>query len=213
MKIDNLRTFLKDAVIKAQHCQRNWDLNEQIPKEDLDLMVHSVTQCPSKQNMDFYEVFVIQDADTKNKIYDTSLTCQMTRKNPQLLANALFVFVEKVPTQFRTPNARKLWLEGARKNELFTEWKNYHKDQNQAVGVAAGFLNMVATSLGYSTGCNTCMDLKEVANILKIEDGRLPILAMGIGFKDKNRNRRHEHYTDVKIGTNKKLEIPVHYID
>jgi nitroreductase len=209
MDLDNLRKYLSKVVIRAQHCQRNWNLEKQIPQEDLDLMIHSVTQCPSKQNMDFYEVYVIQDREIQEKIYQVSDVRSGGRKNPQLLANALFVFVEKDPTKFRHQEAKNLWLE---QSEDFRDWKSFFKDQNQSVGVAAGFLNMIATSLGYSTGCNTCMDKNEVAKILVLPEGKLPILAMGIGFKDEERNRRKEHVTDKPVETFEKADIPVHFI-
>jgi hypothetical protein len=44
---------IKKAITKGQHCQRNWDLYKDIPEEDMDLLIHSVTQCPSKQNTAF----------------------------------------------------------------------------------------------------------------------------------------------------------------
>jgi nitroreductase len=209
MDFEQLRNYFKKSVVKAQHCQRNWDLEKEIPQEDLDLMVHCITQCPSKQNMDFYEVYVIQDREIQEQIYEVSDTFEKKRKNPQLLANVLFVFVEKEPTKLRTKQARDLWLT---EDKQFKDWKQYHKDQNQAVGVAAGFLNMVATSLGYSTGCNTCMDLEAVAKIMLLSDEKKPILAMGVGFKDTERNRRMEHMTDQKITSFQKVDIPVHYI-
>ena len=209
MDFESLRKYLSNVVVKAQHCQRNWNLEKQIPQEDLDLMIHAVTQCPSKQNMDFYEVYVIQDREIQQKIYEVSDVSSGKRKNPQLLANVLFVFVEKDPIEFRHPEAKKLFLE---KSDKFKDWKSFFKDQNQSVGVAAGFLNAIATALGYSTGCNTCMDKNEVAKILVLPDGKLPILAMGVGFKDEERNRRLEHVTNEPVETFKKVEIPVHYI-
>jgi len=31
---------IKKAVIRSQHCQRNFDLDKQIPQEDLDLLIY-----------------------------------------------------------------------------------------------------------------------------------------------------------------------------
>lgn len=209
MDFDYLRNYLSKVIVKAQHCQRNWNLEKQIPAEDLELMVHSVTQCPSKQNMDFYEVFVIQDREIQEKIYELSEVNSGNRKNPQLLANVLFVFVEKNPTTFRSPESKRLWIQ---KTDEANDLKTHKKNQHQAVGVAAGFLNVVSSMLGYSTGCCSCMDRDEVAKLLVLPEGTHPILAMGVGFKDETRNRRKEHVTDALCETHKKTEIPVHYI-
>jgi len=30
---------IRKAVIRSQHCQRNWNLDKQIPEEDIDLLI------------------------------------------------------------------------------------------------------------------------------------------------------------------------------
>ena len=35
---------IQKAVIRSQHCQRNWDLSKQIPQEDLDLIDEDVSE-------------------------------------------------------------------------------------------------------------------------------------------------------------------------
>ena len=49
----DLHTDIKKSIIRSQHCQRNWDLAKEVYEADLELMLHSVTQCPSKQNAAF----------------------------------------------------------------------------------------------------------------------------------------------------------------
>ena len=44
---------IKKAVIRSQHCQRNFDLNRQVPQEDIDLIIHAATNCAAKQNISF----------------------------------------------------------------------------------------------------------------------------------------------------------------
>ena len=207
MLIDNLdrneyRKFLKDTVIKGQKCQRNWDLSKQIPKEDLDVIIHAATQCPSKQNLDLYSLLVIQNREIQEKIYKKTWTRpgeDTGRLNPQVLANALLVFLPKEPTDLdrnietRTEHKRKLEV-----------------DRHQAVGIAAGFVNVVSQSLGYSTGCNKCFRAKDMKEILNIDVD--PILMMGVGFKNESRNRRMEHVEDTKVESFAKLPIPVEYI-
>ena len=52
---------IKKAVIRSQHCQRNFDLDKTMPQEDVDLLVYSAANCPSKQNIAFYNLHVITD--------------------------------------------------------------------------------------------------------------------------------------------------------
>lgn len=200
---DEYRKFLKSIIIKGQECQRNWDLSKQIPKEDLDVIIYAATQAPSKQNIDFYSLLVIQNREIQEKIYNNTWTIPgstIGRFNPQVLANVLLIFVFKK----HSDNYRN--QESLYKNELQLE-----VDRNQAIGVSAGFANIVAQSLGYSTAFNKCFDLIKVKEILNIKEN--PILMMGVGFKDTNRNRREEHVTGHMIGSFPKLPIPVEYID
>lgn len=196
------RKFLKNTVLKAQKCQRNWDLSKRIPKEDLDVIVYAATQAPSKQNLDFYSLLVIQNREIQEKIYENTWTIPNSpvgRLNPQVLANVLLVFVSKKHSTNRN--------EDTRKQDLL----QIEIDRNQAVGVSAGFVNVVAQSLGYSTGCNKCCDKSKVKEILNIDED--PILMMGVGFKDESRNRREEHFEGFMVESRSKLPIPIEYID
>ena len=53
------KTFTNSEIIKAihrsQHTQRNYDLSKKIPQADLDLIIEAATQCPSKQNIAYYD--------------------------------------------------------------------------------------------------------------------------------------------------------------
>ena len=207
MLVDNLdrdqyRKFLKDTVIKGQKCQRNWDLSKQIPKEDLDVIVHAATQCPSKQNLDLYSLLVIQNRGIQEKIYENTWTRpgeEIGRYNPQVLANALLVFLPK------NPSNKNRNIEVRKEDE-----RRLNIDRHQAVGVAAGFVNVISQSLGYSTGCNLCFNKESIRKILNIDVD--PVLMMGVGFKDESRNRRMEHVKDTKVQSFSKLPIPVEYI-
>ena len=42
--------FLEKSITASQRCQRNWDLDRQVPEEDIKTMKISVTECSSKQN-------------------------------------------------------------------------------------------------------------------------------------------------------------------
>jgi len=43
------------AIHRSQHTQRNYDLSKSIPIEDIKTIITSATQCPSKQNVAFYD--------------------------------------------------------------------------------------------------------------------------------------------------------------
>lgn len=194
------RDLLNDIVIKGQQCQRNWDLSKQIPKEDLDVIIHAGTQCPSKQNLDYYSLLVIQNQEIQKEIYKNSWGG--SRYNPQVLANTLFVFVPKEPTNT------------SRNSTVRQEIKNHQHileiDMHQAIGVSSGFMCVISHLLGYSTGFNKCFDGKAVKEILSTD--YKPILMLGVGFKDESRNRQIDHVEGVKIVSFYKINIPVTYI-
>ena len=88
---------IKKAIARSQRCQRNWDLGKQIPEEELDLILTAATECPTKQNIPFYSIKVVQDRETIEEIYEQTFgpnpsNEQQGKKNPQVLANTLLVF-------------------------------------------------------------------------------------------------------------------------
>ena len=79
---------------------------------------------------------------------------------------------------------------------------------HQAVGVAAGYVNMTAAMLGYSTGCCSCCNKDEIQRILNIEEK--PLLLMGVGYPDKTKPRRQHHLKEELVfPTNKKAKLEV----
>jgi hypothetical protein len=78
---EKLRQILKEKHIEGQLCQRNWDLTQEMPEEDVQVILHSVTQCPSKQNLDYYSVIAIQDRSIiENIYYNYTLTAMLGYK-------------------------------------------------------------------------------------------------------------------------------------
>ena len=210
---------ISKAILRSQHCQRNFDLNQTIPEEDIKLLKSAVSQCPSKQNIAFYRVHFIFDRETIEAIYETT-TAEIVgtqpvryRKNPQVLGNLLVVFEQS---------------EIKNKDEYHehrnSETANFHRgtatvddmgilanDRNLAIGIAAGYLNLTASLLGYATGCCSCFDESRIQSILQLKN---PLqLLMGIGFKDKDRNRTEHHlYPGRFISTFKKQSIEVKFL-
>lgn len=202
-------TEMKKTILRSQHVQRNWDLTKSIPEEDMDLLVHAVTQCPSKQNIRFYKTHFITNRNVIEKVHavtkglgfrDANDEFKLTT-NSQTLANLLIVF-EDVN---RTEKYLRKWDQHEGKSE-----RNWSRDQDMAIGVAAGYANVTAAMLGYGTGCCACYNPDQVQEILGLE--KAPILMMGIGFKGSQPRREH-HVTGEVMPTHKKEEIEVNFID
>lgn len=202
------KTDIKKAIIRSQHCQRNWDLSKDIPSEDIEMIKTAVTNCPSKQNVAYYKVIFVTDRDKIEKIYKTTngfvsnFVTNETVTNSQVLANLLLVIAdsdvepkENVYGDIFIPSSK-----------LETP-EDLLKDKHMAVGIAAGYANITASMLGYSTGCCACFDPAQVAEILDI-DTHVHLL-MGIGFKDETRPRREHHAEDFVFPTKKKQKISV----
>jgi|TARA_R110000765_G_scaffold271940_1_gene370709 nitroreductase len=208
--------MLKKSIYKSQKCQRNWDLSKDIPKEDINVILTSATQCPSKQNLPYYKVHAITDRKMIEKIHDltngfgpihadNNYTGEFKsgkheneeyKTNSQVLGNLLLAFTENTED-----------IHQREKNDVVDEKVN-HDDRMMAVGIAAGYVNLTSTMLGYSTGCCKCFESDEVNALLDAPT----LLLMGIGYDDPTRHRREHHVDkDFKFPTLKKeIEVIVH---
>lgn len=210
---DDANTHIKKAVIRSQHVQRNWDLEKEMPQDDVDLLVHAATNCPSKQNFRFYDLHVIQDRDTIERIYSHTKGLGITNPetgeaefttNSQVLAHTLFVFTDTV----RSERYIQKW-----KNDDFAMDFNWKRDQDMAVGIAAGYINVIASQLGYGTGCCACFESDKVVEELGLSSSETHvILMMGVGIKGSDKNRRIHQETGVMMPTHTKEPINVTYI-
>jgi nitroreductase len=204
MVMETKHIEIKKAIIKSQHCQRNWNLDKTIPEDDLDLLLHAVTQCPSKQNAAFYSVYVITDRTVIEKIHEKTsgffiVTEGKTVTNSQTLANMLFVFTNNTKKSSRL------------QDQLHKYGENNHGLNSGLyinIGVASGYLNLTATMLGYSTGCCQCFDQDEISKILNTDDE--VILMMGVGFKSDLPRRMHHAKKDIIFPSFKKEQIAVY---
>lgn len=208
-----LHKDIKNAILKTQHCNRNFDLNKPIPKEDLELFKTAVSQCPSKQNIAFYNVHFIFDRHIIEQIHNATRGFGIDPKNyqtnSQTLANLLVVFEE---AEARNKNP----IDEYRNEQMMAKSKGDFKeadkqvlrrDRDQAVGIGAGYLNLTAGLLGYVTGCCACFEVEKIKKILSIRGE--PLLLMGIGFKDLSRNRR-EHHLDKNFIFPSFRKQPIH---
>ena len=180
--------FLEKSITASQRCQRNWDLDKQVPEEDIKTMKISVTECSSKQNRVFYKAIFIQDREKIEAIHNATdgfvynLETGSSTTNPQTLANVVVAFVED-----RDPSEPTRTTEEYNNGRIKGELK---QDADIALGVGSGYLTLTANLLGYKTGCCQCFDRKVVGDILGNEK---PLLLMGVGFPGKNRSRLEHH--------------------
>jgi nitroreductase len=215
-----IQESISKSIIKSQHCQRNWDLTKEIPQEDMSVLVTAATQCPSKQNIAYYKLHFITNRDVIERIHSytngfvvklgTNTEPATYTTNPQTLANLVIVFedylnLSNLSDKSRNDQTRAI---GTKEEESARSQINF--DKHVAVGVAAGYLNLTASMLGYSTGCCSCMDHSAIKSELSLENS--PLLMMGIGFKDESRNRRIHQNSDYVFPTKPKQPIQVNFI-
>tara|TARA_B100000780_G_C21094555_1_gene441323 strand:+ start:364 stop:1023 length:660 start_codon:yes stop_codon:yes gene_type:complete len=201
-------TDISKAIVRSQHCQRNFDLSKNVPEEDMNIMINAVSECPSKQNIAYYKTHFIMDRDLIEDIHSHTRGF-VTKKhesgfetNTQVLANLLVIF------ERHTPNDR-LKDDMVKRNgqtryfEEHGEWEeSITRDVHTSVGIAAGYLNLTASLLGYRTGCCQCFDSDKIQEVALLEDA--PLLLMGIGYNQEGVNRRKHHIRDDFLFSSKK---------
>lgn len=201
---------IENSIRRSQRCQRNWNLEKQIPKKDIETIITAATECPSKQNIVFYNVYAIEDRDVIEDIHDETYFENdygdgTGRTNPQVLANLLLIFTKNdLETDANQETYDQLIGKNTENNQ-----NTIDKDLHQSIGVAAGMVNLSASLLGYQTGCCACFNSDKIKKILKTDDE--PIVLMGVGIKDDTKNRRQHHVTNEMIPSFNK-NIPVNYI-
>ena len=209
---ESKNTELFKAIHRSQHCQRNYDLSKTMPTEDIKTIVTAATQCPSKQNIAFYKLHVVVNRNKINQIYECCSGKDATGmdfpQNPQVLGNLVLVFehYENYDNSGKNSNPETKLQDEASLRVL-------SQDRFTALGIAAGYVNLVSSQLGYATGCCSCiLDYSKLQETIGGEN--TPLLVMGIGFKQKNKNRRVHHLKDdVVFGTRKKQSIEINYIN
>lgn len=212
-------TDITNAIISSQHCQRNWDLSKEISQDDLMLLVTAATQCPSKQNIAYYKLHYITNRNIIEQIHSHTLGFVIKKEpdpkyttNTQTLANLLIVFEEytnldSISNSNRNDETRALASNNP--NSVFKE--TFQHDRLIAVGVAAGYLNLTASLLGYATGCCSCYQAEPIKGILGLTGN--PLLLMGIGYKNVNLNRRVSHVDNSYVfPTKSKQSIEIVFV-
>ena len=187
------------AVHRAQHVQRNWNLEATMPENDVEIILEAAQQATSKQNRAFYRVHAVQNREIIEQIHkwtegfgtaDGTVTT-----NPQTLAHLVLVF-----EKYDDPKQLGKVVSTHKQYGWELDMENYKaqllRDQHMAVGVAAGAINITAAMLGYGTGCCACFDYDKIQSILGLKQQAL--LIMGIGIPG-DKNRRVHHLDDSII--------------
>lgn len=181
-----MKKKLKEDIIRSQHCQRNWDLSKQVLDEDIDLIVYAATNCPSKQNVSFYNLHVISNREIIEKIHLNTKGFSYEGRNmtnSQVLANLLLVF------SYHDSDRQKMI-----QDKYGTTIESLSVDRLMAIGIASGYTNLISSILGYNTGYCACFDNEEIKKVLDIQDDIM--LIIGIGFEDKTKDRKVHHIDD-----------------
>jgi len=211
-------TDIKKAIIRSQHCQRNWDLAQEMPQEDLDLFIHAVQNCPSKQNVAFYKTHFVTNRNIIESIHKHTAGFKrpedgVEETNSQTLANLLIVFENediierhKTDTVFRNDE-----LYNEDRGGMSAEQKQVlSRDTTMSIGIASGYANFVARMLGYQTGYCACYDGDQVKEILNTENDIS--LLLGIGYADSTLDRKIHPKTGYIFPSKSKQEITINYI-
>lgn len=227
---------LVQAIKTSAQCQRNWDLDKKIPQEHLDIIETALTRCPSKQSRIDYLPYMITNKELIHRIYektdgfvtDHTVSPPTTTTNPQVCANLLIALIT-------TPERDKEWMsrygkdntseilssghplgekEGEKEDRRLGLKKLENKNTLLNVGVAMGYVVLVANQLGYKTGICNCLDGGEVKKLLGIKsnDAGLPeVLGLiGIGYADETKDRKQHmfnNYVFPSYSEEKNIEV------
>lgn len=194
---------LIDIIDASQHCQRNWDLSNEIPVADIQMLIAALTQCPSKQNIAHYNIHAITNRDIIEKLHDHTVGFRVTQTNPQVLANLLLVIEYKPVMEHK--NAFKFSTISAEEQMI-----SFKRDALMSVGIAVGYLHMTASIMGYRTGCCACFDSRAAEEILNLKNEVLLMVGVGFNNPELDRKLHHNDHSYVFPAT-KKEEISVQY--
>lgn len=215
----------KAAVDSARRCQRNWDLTKTIPEEHIDHWVYLATHAPSKQDESFFDLYIVTDRekiDFLMREHSWGFTAvdgkDWVVRNPQMGANALFVFNRKMNEE----EVRNFDKFGERRDPNATSrWDNAYT----AIGIASGIVAFSANSMGYKTGYGKNFGYKETpenshevwGETLGIPKGeRRLTYSLGIGYPNEELEWFHsednnEYLTGGPVEWEQK-ELPKNYL-
>ena len=230
---------LHDLLWESQRCQRNWNLDKEIPKSDQDLLIHAIKSAPSKQNEKHFKVYAISNYDARKKMYDSTknfahdadgetlcLNSDGTinyKNQSQLIGNLVFVFCREKNDIYRSSesfaggefvaedkNIQQAGLVDLSTPELKLIAQGYYNAMGlHAIGIAVGYLLVTSHLLGYKTGCSSGFD-KQAATEITGHD--YPEIAVAVGYGNDTRNSREEHFDPSRLFPTFNKDIPIEWI-
>jgi nitroreductase len=205
-----MREEIKQAVDVAQRAQRNYDLSKSIPKEDLETLIYSAVNSPSKQNETHYQLKIYTDQKKIREIYDCTKRFSLIKDeedrknsftedkygifqqnedtsvhNSQILSNVLFVYVDDSGSR----RSGESIIAKERNNNINSESFYYYESQkNYSIGISVGQLTLSAALLGYKTGI--CSAFNPDAVQTAINTDKQVKLLVGVGYENQGVDRR-----------------------
>ena len=182
------------AIEYTNHSQRNWDHTQQLPPEDVDLILSVAKGMPTKQNLPYYKVLYSVDRRFIERVHDLSIDPHNPKsigKNTQTLAHLLVIWLDNrqlldatLDKQVESGGVLPVSIREARE-----EWNNNYI---MSVGVSAGATSLFANQLGYRTGFCQCYDTDSINKILSEEYGieeKIKGTILGIGIPNHRYKR------------------------
>lgn len=202
----------------AGKCQRNW-LDQPIDEFDLETIITSCMNMPTKQNVTMYELLVVRDKNAIEFLYDTSYVpehpiYERSRwRNAQMKAPTVLMWYLSSQIKYEIPEGD--FSQGIR-NFSTTNFNNIELNAGISMGAAA----LTATQLGYNVGFNCCGDNNEWVKLMQQKNPEIEIFicALGIGkpikYLSRNivpKNKNLDHDLKVRTEEHRKQKI-VYYM-
>ena len=195
--------FVKIAD-STRECQRNWN-NEKVKDEDIETIVQSAINMPSRKQMIDFELFVVTNPETIKQLFrisvddrDFSLNPRAKYHNGQMMAPLILIWGETKNEKVFLPSAqtegyvwgtdqREVAYRSPEKPGVSPVTKNLH------IGISAGCAGIVSRSLGYQTGYCGCVLEDEMLKFLNNYSSNVVrfSLALGIGRGREGIPRNH----------------------
>ena len=133
------------------------------------------------------------------KVYDlTGTNISEVVKNPQVLANLQVIF-------WSDSDPEEMWSFCRRYDNNVDSRTN----ENMSVGIASGYLNLVAHMLGYKTGYCVCFEGTKMRQLFNTENW--PLLILGIGYPKTNLKHTYTEEDNYNFDTFSK-DISVEFL-
>jgi len=199
-----------DIAKRANHCQRNWDYTQPIPKEDIDTIVNTAVNMPTKQSLKPYKLLVSDDLDFNHEFYKLAIDPEnkksfdrpLPHRNTQVYAPLLLIFI-RIPLDLDQidPNI----LERSHFDQSHIVENNTH--YSVSAGIASGTAAFTARQMGYSTGYCQCFDHPNVSLFFKEKNieyfDYIDLISLGIGKPLEN-----YQWTDIVYNNEFSRSVP-----